>query len=85
MYEFIPPSAGGIGWLRPLLFSKEKMPLFSQAGVPPLQNCSMDGEGFRTGSPFSMPGTGNPFPCAYEMSVAKVVELPLHGAGRASV
>ena len=35
--EFIPPSAGGIGWLRPLLFSKEKRPMLSQAGVPPLQ------------------------------------------------
>ena len=31
-YEFIPPSAGGIGWLRPLLFKgREMMPFLPNA------------------------------------------------------
>ena len=34
IHEFIPPSAGGIGWLRPLLFKRREMAMLPQAGEP---------------------------------------------------
>ena len=41
--EFIPPSVGGIGWLRPLLFKgEEQMPLLPSRSGPTLQTVAMN-------------------------------------------